>query len=124
MVKFSPKTKGFINSALRRIFGWSDQYKACKERAFIGRVDRHLVYECEGCHQRLVKNVDDKFFVDHIESVVPIEGWVNDQHYASEIVNRMFVDVDGLQYLCSMCHYLKTQIENQERRASKGKLNE
>lgn len=120
MVKLDSKTKGFINSALRRIFGWSEQYKACKKRAFRGKVNGdEEVYECEGCNSFLRKNIDDKFHVDHINPVVPINGWISDIHYASDVISRMFPYLDELQYLCGICHYMKTQIENDERREFK-----
>ena len=59
----------------------------------------------------------DKLHVDHVEPVVPVDGSFNDlEVWKKEVINRMFVDENNLQLLCGVCHYFKTQIENDERR--------
>lgn len=90
------------------------------------------LYRCEGCEALIDKNGEmsleeyqeervfaDKMHVDHINPVTPLRGWTDATTYAYGIVSRMFVDETGLQYLCNLCHYLKTQYENGERRKFK-----
>lgn len=145
----TPKDKGYINSSLRKVFGWSVQYRECKKRARI----KGEIYRCEGCETAINKNgkepnanvvydpshtpnynfalmdyellcgyervFPERMFVDHIEPVVPLTGWYHDTHYKEDLLGRMFPGLDGLQYLCECCHYIKTQYENDIRRLNK-----
>lgn len=120
------KIKNYITAQLRRIFKWSDQYKQCKQNQFI----QNSVYRCQGCECLISKNgaspeshigtepvFPEKLYVDHIEPVAPVGGYVDS--WDSEVIGRIFPGVEGLQYLCQSCHYIKTQIENDERRLNK-----
>lgn len=49
--------------------------------------------------------------LDHIEPVIPIEGFQNfDVH-----LKRLFIKANGYQALCRPCHKLKTKEENNAR---------
>ena len=124
------KIKHYITAQLRRYFSYSDAYKKCQKRAHLAE----SLYKCEGCGSIIDKKgqlgpcedleIDgikypiwpEALHVDHIEPVVPIEGFLDEEDWSRRIITRMFVKEDKLQYICECCHYLKTQIENQERR--------
>ena len=54
--------------------------------------------------------------VDHIEPVVPVSGFTT----WDEVIERMFVEKEGLQVLCKECHRVKCQEEKQQRKQAKG----
>tara|TARA_R110000803_G_scaffold165978_3_gene229368 strand:+ start:261 stop:665 length:405 start_codon:yes stop_codon:yes gene_type:complete len=126
------KIKGYVNSYIRRAFGYSLQYKACKDSSKVSTG----VYRCKGCEALIDKNgkrgiiIDslgevifaDKLFVDHIDPVVPLRGFTSDIDWASRVIGRILCGLTNLQYLCGCCHYLKTQWENGERRIYKKEL--
>ena len=70
-------------------------------------------YKCNICKQEVpntilkdrkrVKNV----FVDHIEPIVPVTGWVSWDH----CVDSMFSEEGNLQLACRSCHSIKTADE-------------
>ena len=121
----APKIKSYILAHLRRIFHWSPAYRATKSRAHV----TSQVYICEGCHCYIDKKgksgveylegetvFAENMHVDHIEPVIPLEGFSSDEEFKAQIIPRMFVEAPKLQYLCESCHYIKTQIENDIRR--------
>ena len=127
-MEITDKEKAMIKSALRRVFGWSSQYREVKRRA---HVEKNL-YRCEGCEQLIFKihsraseaefaqvahyAFPEKLYVDHINPVAPVENVDDDM---KNLLERLFCGENGLQYLCESCHYIKTQIENKERRENK-----
>ena len=54
--------------------------------------------------------------VDHIDPVVPVSGFTT----WDEVIERMFVEKEGLQVLCNECHRVKCQEEKQQRKQAKG----
>jgi len=80
-------------------------------------------YKCASCGERFLKK---DVRVDHIEPVVPIEGfdrasesvWLG--YNWSVYLKRLLCEVDGFQILCNPCHETgKTQKENEARRSHK-----
>ncbi len=69
------------------------------------------IYECAMCQGRF-KN--GEFIVDHIEPVVPLDGW--DGLNWTQYVTRMFCATDGFQILCKPCSTVKTDMEVQIRK--------
>ena len=87
------------------------------------RVNRGF-YECAGCNQevpasikingRRVKNVH----VDHILPIVdPDVGFTS----YDDLIERMFVESDNLQVLCTECHTIKTNDEKARAKARRAK---
>lgn len=89
-----PQLKAFLINTLRRAgYRWHGRYTALK-KAKIGRNE----YVCASCG--LIHGRRDGQ-MDHIYPVVdPIEGWVNLDVWAE----RMFVEEDMFQRLCTSCH--------------------
>lgn len=64
------------------------------------------IYECAMCGCEM-KN--GEFKADHIDPVVPIEGW--DGLDWTLYIKRMFVPASGFQIICTSCHDIKTDTE-------------
>lgn len=113
----SARFRAFITSLIRSGTQRWGPISLCKAAA---RVSRGL-YECAICKEHVPTTVYDdekrrrvhNIVVDHIEPVVdPAVGFTTWDEY----IERMFVEVDGLQLLCKKCHTIKT---NEERRIAK-----
>lgn len=135
----SKRLKGKIINALRKVSLTDGIRDKAKKRAKIAPA----AYKCEnsGCEviiyegKRPLKNTglqeeyDDvkkgKIHVDHIEPVIPVEGFPNKDWDWNIYINRLFCDKDGRQVLCEDCHKEKTDKENEirkeTRRKNKGK---
>lgn len=65
-----------------------------------------------------------KMDADHIEPVVPLEGFPQLAetflgYNWTEVIKRLFCEADGYSVLCKECHKIKTKKENAQRRANK-----
>lgn len=97
----------------RRVFKWSPAYKATLKSAFDHKDSKGTeYYRCAACHAVIPR---PQKRVDHIQPVVPIEGWNGSW---DTLRDRMsFDDPTNLQVLCHRpCHHEKTQKENAARR--------
>lgn len=116
----SPKTRcngqwtesrfaSFIKSALRGASSrWSPKYE-CKKKAKIA----YNTYVCVSCKKQ-VGNKEIK--IDHINPVVdPEKGFTTWDEY----IERLFVELEGYQALCTTCHDIKTQQERTIRKQHK-----
>lgn len=104
------KKKQFIINTLRRAsYKWPSRWKA-EKRTHIGRNE----YFCESCG---IVGPKKQFQMDHLVPVVdPEKGFTGFDDYA----DRMFPDTEkGWQRLCSECHDIKTDKENQIRKNKK-----
>jgi len=130
------KLRGKIINATRRLtFAYSPRTIA-KNRQKRGPA----TYECQHCQlwvyegKRELESILDslmdtppngiikgKISVDHIEPVIPVEGFKNTVWDWNEYYDRMFCPVEGFQVLCKDCHHTKTQEENKGRRAVRAK---
>lgn len=113
---------GFIKSALRSASQRWGPRNECIRRA---RVSRGR-YKCECCgeigpatlpplegNKKRRKNI----IADHIHPVIPITGFDS----WDETIERLFCEIDGYQAICWACHKIKTDEENQARKAHNGK---
>lgn len=108
--------RSFITSALRAASRrWPPKFKALKE-AFVGKKvnaktgKMAMHYKCAACKKHFVA-ADVQ--VDHIEPVVdPKKGFISWDVF----IERMFVEMHGLQILCRPCHKIKTDEEKLQRK--------
>lgn len=104
------KYKSFIRGNLRRV---TQKWAPIQTTLQKARVERGF-YLCASCQETVpaTKKVDGKrvknVHVDHIDPVIdPAVGWVS----WDSLIERMFVEEDGLQVLCDECHTKKTNEE-------------
>lgn len=99
--------KRFLIPKLRSAsYRWKFRSDAIKK----ARIARGL-YQCATCPAQL-KN--GEFKVDHIEPVVPVQGW--DGLDWTTYINRMFCKAEGFQIICDTCHTIKSDTEVQLRK--------
>jgi 5-methylcytosine-specific restriction endonuclease McrA len=110
-MELDKKTHNYILAALRRIWGWSPQKKSARKRAEIAPgVDK-----CEGCGLIVGRKGTQ---VDHINPMIPVTGF--DSYQA--VIERLWVEPEGLKILCLDCHKLKSVPEDRLRKQNvKGK---
>ena len=112
--------RSFIRGALRSAsIKWPPRYetlkKACtgpKINERTGRIAKH--FRCAECGEDYpAKDVQ----VDHKIPIGVFESW-------DLTVEHMFCESDNLQVLCKGCHGLKTKMEREQSKLSKGVLRE
>lgn len=117
--RFHSFIKGALRNTSRKWQPISDALKAART----GRGE----YLCNGCKETVpattlegrkrVKNVH----VDHIEPVIDpdkgFESWDN-------VIERLFVEREGLQVLCSACHKIKCDEEKAQAKDRRARLKE
>ena len=98
--RFNSFIKGALRAATRR---WGPIHQT-RKNAWV----RRGVYICAG-YKRRWHHVRwrDGVFVDHIDPVIGPEGFTT----WDSVVERMFIEVEGLQVLCKTCHDLKSKDE-------------
>jgi len=103
------RVKSHAISSLRRgCYKWPGRWKA-EKRSHVGRGE----YLCESCGWITKKHNTS---MDHIIPVVdPEKGWQGLDSFAE----RLFVEEDGWQRLCDVCHGIKTKGENLIRNETK-----
>lgn len=120
------KWKGKIINALRRLsYGYPPRSKAKNKQKVAP-----ATFECEHCKIWVYegsKELDKldldppngltkgKVNHDHIEPIVPLEGYTGGDWNWHEYIERMFCDDVGFQILCSECHDIKTKKEDEIR---------
>jgi 5-methylcytosine-specific restriction endonuclease McrA len=121
------KFRSFIRGNLRRTSQKWPPISNCLKKARVTRGE----YLCAGCKEIVPASTRDEsgkriknVHVDHINPVIdPAVGWVS---YDS-LIERMFVEEDGLQVLCDACHKIKTDKEKaiaKERRLGENDIEE
>lgn len=105
-----PRSK--IRAALRRLWLWSDLRRDAIRAAHIGGTKRPKLYWCASCGCPYpLKEIQ----VDHIEPAGSMDN-------AEVFIQRLFCKVEGLQVLCTDCHFQKG-LDDRCKKAEK-KLNE
>ena len=116
--------KGFVVRALRAALRkWRVRYDTKNAAKRGQRTDQATgkkrdMYECAGC-ARLFKS--DEIHVDHIEPVFdPRKRVPAEETDYTQLVHRMFCEIDNLQILCHTCHGIKTENERKQRYGKQG----
>jgi len=102
----------FIRSGLRQKSRWWKPITQCKleaKRVYKGTNKRQkFEYQCNECKNWYQEKLIN---VDHIQPA----GSLNCANDLPAFVERLFVEVEGLQVLCSNCHDKKTAKERENR---------
>lgn len=119
--RITPKERGLIKGALRRVFSRSELRQRVLDRARIEHYDpnRPRVKKwsrCEGCQKPTPTYLID---IDHIEPLVPLDKALVEMSI-QELLDRQFCEESNLQNLCQdPCHLTKSVNEGKVRRANK-----
>lgn len=124
--------RGYLQAVLRRPHSWWKPMLIARERAKKGYVinkntgRKNQGYECDECKLIISK---DETQVDHINTVVPLEGWGDAPTFLdtdwNSFMKRLYIeDIDGYRVLCKPCHKVITKEQNATRRELKKKLKE
>ena len=121
------KTHGKIISALRKLTFAYPPRNAVKQ----ARKVAPATYDCELCRSIVYEGrktleksglLEDfpfakkgKLHVDHIDPVIPINGFKNTEWDWNEFVENLFCGEEGLNLLCETCHKAKTKEESAQR---------
>ena len=114
------KWKSFIKNQLRGATRKWAPISDCLSKART----RRGYYKCEGCKKEVTATTKEgrtrvrNVFVDHIEPIVPVTGWVS----WDSCIERMFCEGDNLQLLCKACHDVKSKEEAGERKVHRATL--
>lgn len=108
-----PHVDSWVTVKLRRAsLMWPGRTKAMQA----ARVDRGL-YKCAMCEGKFKKG---EYHLDHIDSVVPIDGGNRRKDDPKRVdfnlyIDRLFVAPEQYQLLCINCHDSKTKLEDSMR---------
>lgn len=104
--------KKFLVPKLRRA---SLYWPARNEALKAARIERGF-YKCSMCNKAFGRK---EVHADHIVPVVDVKiGFTNWDEY----INSLFCSIDNYQILCSYCHSIKSNIENEMRKQNKKKV--
>lgn len=122
-----PKQKGRIIKVLRQEFLYYPERKDAINKAKVAPA----TFKCSLCSSIIYTGKKDldkanildtypnakigKINVDHIDPVIPLNGFTNKVWDWNEFIDRMFCSSDKLQVLCIECHDNKTDEENKTR---------
>lgn len=117
MILNDSQLKSRIISTLRRLsWQWAERSQALKN-AKCGKDGRSYLYLCAYCKKEF-KKLD--IAIDHINPVVPIEGFKNEDGWDwHQYIKRMFSKVSNFQILCKNCHEIKCNEEKEQRRKNR-----
>lgn len=118
--------KGRIISFLRKASMYWKPKNECIKNAQKGYIinpktgRQNIAVECAECGESFPKG---DIRVDHVDPVVPLGGWGDKTEFLgvnwNELIERMFVELEGYQCLCEEDHKKLTDAENKARRENK-----
>lgn len=115
--RISPKERGLIKGALRRVFSRSDLRRRVIELTIVKVTDstRPRVKRWSQCPMCETLTPTYLMQVDHVAPIVPLETTLEEMSWDT-VVDRMWCEEKGLQGICKICHSRKTKAENKQRR--------
>lgn len=113
----SPKERGLLKGAIRRLFSRSDLRRKVAASYHIKHHDpmRPRVTKWSWCPLCGVIYPAYQSEVDHINPVIPLDKSLDDLTW-DELVDRVWCAEVNLQAVCKECHKEKTKIERKQRR--------
>jgi len=121
--RITPKERGLIKGALRRVFSRSEIRRAAVD---LGRVAHHdtarpRVTKWSVCPICETLTPTYLVVVDHIKPIVPI-GVKFDDMSVDTLIDNLWCPLTNLQAICQSCHKLKSKAEAKSRAATRKKL--
>lgn len=118
--KLTPKERGLLKGAIRRVFSRSDLRKKVLDSSTVDHKDdnRPRVKKWSICFtcKKLVPKY--KMVVDHILPVIRTDESFEELSL-DLVIDRMWCSEDNLQPICPDCHDIKTKGERNERKRYK-----
>jgi hypothetical protein len=120
-------TKGKIINSVRKLTYAYPPRNNAKSRQKVAPA----TFECVECETWIYEGVRDlttldlkppkglikgKIYMDHIEPVIPLSGFLRGSWDWNEYLERMFCETEGFQAICYDCHKNKTYLEDQIRK--------
>ena len=120
--RVTPRERGLLKGAIRRVFARSKLRNEVLEAAVVSHSDvkRPRVTKWVKCAVCTLPVAKYQAAVDHIEPVVKVGSSFEEQGL-DKTVDRMWCDKALLQVICETCHDDKTKLERLERKKLKGK---
>lgn len=115
--RITPKERGLIKGALRRVFSRSELRSLAITLTRVQHEDpsRPRVKKWSYCGLCGVVTPTYLMEVDHVFSVIPVDRTLADMS-CDELVDRIWCDPANLMPVCKPCHKEKSRLENKERR--------
>lgn len=122
--RITPKERGLIKGALRRVFSRSDLRREVLEASRIDYKDptRPRVTKWGVCAECKKPEALYLMNVDHKVPVVPINSSLEEMDL-NDLINNIWCEKENLQILDETCHSIKSKAENAERRRLKKERN-
>lgn len=105
----------YLQREINKLFGWSPHRRDTRKLALVSKWPEEL-FRCELCKQTVGRK---EIHCDHKvprENVGEWDGWSN---YIFRALDHG--GPDGLQWICTTCHKVKTKVENADRRKARKK---
>jgi len=117
------RKRSFVMSALRGA-KWPVKYQTIKDAYVKDGINpatgrKCKLHKCAQCGNLFPQK---DMAADHINPVVPIEGFTEETYLGynwNELIQRLYCEIDGFQALCKGCHKLKSADERALRDAEK-----
>lgn len=119
--RITPKERGLLKGAIRRVFSRSDLRRKVIEDALIeGHADPSRPRVKRWCQCAVCGKPEAKSYVavDHVQPVIPIDSSFEELGLDAT-ADRTWCDPKNLQAICPACHDIKTQSEGALRRKQK-----
>lgn len=118
--RMTPKERGLLKGAVRRVFSRSDLRRKIIQTVIINHSDpnRPRVKKWGRCTLCKLPTALYQMQVDHKDPIIPIDKTLEDMMW-DEVINRAWCEENNLVPVCKPCHQLKTKEENKQRRKNK-----
>lgn len=118
--RVTPRERGLLKGAIRRVFSRSDLRKEAIEAARADYSDptRPRVKKWSVCSVCLQFTPTYLMQVDHKNPIIPVNSSLEEMLW-DDVVNRTWCDPKDLTPMCKPCHTVKTKEENATRRKNK-----
>lgn len=118
--RITPKERGLLKGAIRRVFSRSDLRREALLTTMIPHKDpkRPRVTKWSTCSECKEFIPTYLMQVDHKNPIVPVDQSFEDMNF-DDLIDRLWCNKEELRPLCKPCHLIKSKEENRLRRQFK-----
>jgi HNH endonuclease len=118
--RITPRERGLIKGALRRVFSRSELRRAVIDASIVQHSDPQRPRVKKWCRCNVCKQPEAKSYMecDHLKPVVPVNTSFEDMS-VDNFIDNLWCLIHNLQSICPKCHDLKTAEERKERKKRK-----